>query len=71
MPENVTLVFGISAEFDEPSLLKYMEKAQKKKTASEHERHVWAINGLTVKQYEKKLSLRAVLTISQAHSFEV
>jgi rRNA-processing protein FCF1 len=61
MAEHVTLVLGISAEFDEPSLLKHMTKASQKKPTNEYEKRVWSINGLTVKQYEKKLVVQGTL----------
>ncbi len=61
MPENVTLTFEFSADFDEQGFLNYMSKAQAKKPTGEYERRVWSINGLTIKQYHKKLVVQGSL----------
>lgn len=61
MSESATMVFGISAEFDEPGLLAYMKKAKEKGPTADYETRVWTINGLTIKQYERKLVVQGSL----------
>jgi len=61
MPQNVTLVFERSAEFDESAFLAYMSKASQKKPTGEYEKGSWSINGLSVKQYERKVTVQGSL----------
>jgi hypothetical protein len=61
MSESATMVFGISAEFEEPALLAYMNKAKEKRPTGDYEKRVWTINGLTIKQYERKLVVQGSL----------
>jgi len=57
----VTLTFGISSQFDEQTLLKYMTNTQSRRPRTEYEKHRWSINGLTIVQYEKKLVAQGIL----------
>ncbi len=61
MSEALTIVFEITGEFDESTLLQLMSKAKVKEPKGEYEKQIWSIDGLTVKQYEKKLVVQGSL----------
>jgi rRNA-processing protein FCF1 len=61
MSESVNIVFEISTGFDESTLLAYMQKAKEEKTKGDYELRVWRIDGLTIKQYERKLVVQGGL----------
>jgi len=61
MPEQLTIVFDITGEFEETALLQLMTKAKEQEPKGKYEKRIWSINGLTVKQYEKSLVVQGSL----------
>jgi len=61
MSENITIVFELSAEFNDQALSEYMSKAKEGKPTGKYEKRIWTINGLTIKQYDQKLVVQGTL----------